>query len=172
MYGTSATFGWVNAAWGVGTVTGVVLGSRMAPLRPMRSGMIAAMWWPGAIALFAAGPPLVVLYPGDGRGRRRDRAVRRVVGDRPGAAHPGHLLSRVSAWDWMGSLALLPLGYLLAGPAAHGVGGAHVLEYGGVLGVLAGMLGLMPRSTRTLRRLDDAAPLPSAAFAALGSAGP
>ena len=28
---------------------------------------------------------------------------------------PAHLLSRVSAYDWMGSLALVPLGYVLSG---------------------------------------------------------
>ena len=32
---------------------------------------------------------------------------------------PPHALSRASAWEWMGSLALLPIGYLLAGPAAE-----------------------------------------------------
>ena len=30
---------------------------------------------------------------------------------------PPSALSRVSAWDWMGSLALLPLGYLRRRPA-------------------------------------------------------
>ena len=29
---------------------------------------------------------------------------------------PPHVLSRVTAYDWMGSLALLPIGYVLAGP--------------------------------------------------------
>ena len=68
---------------------------------------------------------------------------------------PPHLLSRVSAWDWMGSLAFLPLGYLLAGPAADAFGDARVLEIGGLVGTLAAILGLLPRSTRTLQRLDE-----------------
>ena len=38
---------------------------------------------------------------------------------------PPGALSRVSAWDWMGSLALLPLGYLLAGPLARALGAAR-----------------------------------------------
>jgi len=32
-------------------------------------------------------------------------------------AIPDELQSRVSAWDWMGSLAGMPIGLLLAGPA-------------------------------------------------------
>jgi len=68
---------------------------------------------------------------------------------------PPHLLSRVSAWDWMGSLALLPLGYLLAGPLGALVGGRRLLLSGGLVGAAAMALALLPRSTRALARLDD-----------------
>jgi hypothetical protein len=54
----------------------------------------------------------------------------------------------------MGSLALLPLGYLLAGPAADAFGSVRVMVVGGLLGLLACALGLLPRSTRTLARLE------------------
>ncbi|MGZ4233779.1 MAG: hypothetical protein ACXVVQ_20455, partial [Solirubrobacteraceae bacterium] len=48
------------------------------------------------------------------------------------------------------SLALLPLGYALAGPLAEALGARHVLLVGSVLGL--GMLGLtlLPRETREL----------------------
>jgi hypothetical protein len=158
VYGSEATFGLTNAAWGVGTVTGAVLGSRWRPRRPMLAGMLAAVPWPGAIALYAAGPPRLVLFPvmaigGGGIGLFSvwwETALAQRV--------PAHLLSRVSAWDWMGSLALLPAGYLLAGPIARSVGDARVLEIGGVLGLIACALGLLPRSTRQLRRLEEAPP--------------
>jgi hypothetical protein len=59
----------------------------------------------------------------------------------------------------MGSLALLPLGYALAGPLAEALGARHVLLVGSVLGL--GMLGLtlLPRETRELGQgdLEDAA---------------
>jgi hypothetical protein len=38
---------------------------------------------------------------------------------------PPHLLSRVSAWDWMGSLALLPAGYLLSGWLSQMISAVH-----------------------------------------------
>ena len=63
---------------------------------------------------------------------------------------PPHALSRVSAWDWMGSLALLPLGYLIAGPLARAFGARTVLGVGSVIGLGLLALGLLPRATREL----------------------
>jgi len=154
VYGTDAVFGLANAAWGVGTITGAVVGSRWRPRRPMLAGMVVAIPWPGSIALFAAGPPLPVVYAGmavAGAGI----GLFAVWWETALATRiPAHLLSRVSAWDWMGSLALLPLGYLLAGPAADAFGAVEVMVVGGLIGLLSCALGLLPRSTRTLRRLE------------------
>jgi MFS family permease len=155
VYGGEAAFGLISAAWGVGTVSGAVLGSRWRPYRPMRAAMLAALPWPAAVTLYAAGPPQEVMYvamavAGCGLGLFGvwwETALAQRV--------PAHLLSRVSAWDWMGSLALLPAGYLLAGPMADAFGGVRVLEVGGVLGVIAMALGLIPHSTRTMRRLEE-----------------
>ena len=38
---------------------------------------------------------------------------------------PPHMLSRVTAYDWMGSLALLPIGYVLAGPLGEALGASR-----------------------------------------------
>ena len=54
---------------------------------------------------------------------------------------PPYALSRVSSFDWMGSLALLPLGYLLAGPLAEAFGAVEVLVVGGVLAFLVQVAG-------------------------------
>ena len=155
VYGTEAVFGLTNAAFGVGTVTGAVIGSKWCPRHPMRTGMMAAVWWPPAIAVYALGPPLPVLYPvmvaaGAGIGLFAvlwETALAQRI--------PPHLLSRVSAWDWMGSLALLPAGYLIAGPVADALGEVPVLVVGASIGALAAVLGLLPPSTRSLTRLEQ-----------------
>jgi hypothetical protein len=54
----------------------------------------------------------------------------------------------------MVSFALLPLGYVLAGPLAASLGAANVLGAGAVLAVAAFALGLLPRQTRMLERLE------------------
>jgi MFS family permease len=155
VYGTEVVFGVTNAVWGGGTVLGAVVGARWRPRRPMFAGMVASPAWPGQIALFAAGPPLALLYAvtalaGAGLGLFAvwwETALAQRI--------PPHLLSRVSVWDWMGSLALLPAGYLLAGPAARWLGAAQVLVGGGLLGLAMFALGLLPTSTRTLARIDE-----------------
>jgi MFS family permease len=154
-YGTEAVFGWANTAFGAGTVTGVFMASRWEPAHPMRVAMIAAIPWPAALALYAVGPPLGWLYPvlalaGGGIG------VFAVFWETALAQRvPPHLLSRVSAWDWMGSLALLPVGYLVAGALARSFGSVAVLLFGGIVASTATALGLLPRATRNLRRIDS-----------------
>jgi MFS family permease len=164
-YGSDAVFGFANVAWGVGTVMGALVGSRWRPERPMRAGMLASVPWPACIAVYALGPPVLLVYAsmvvgGLGIGMFAvwwETALAQRI--------PPHLLSRVSAWDWMGSLLLLPVGYLVSGPAARAWGQVEVMAVGGVLGCVACALGVLPRSTRTLRRLDS--PVPAAAAAHL-----
>jgi MFS family permease len=165
VYGSEAVYGITNAAWGVGTVTGAVLGSRWKPRHPLRAAIFGTLPWPAALALYAGGPPLAVLYPcmaaaGFGIGVFAvwwETALAQRI--------PPHLLSRVTAWDWMGSLALLPAGYLLAGPIAHRIGSVHVMVGGGILGSVACALGLLPHSTRTLTRLAESdIAIPAGAF--------
>jgi hypothetical protein len=63
---------------------------------------------------------------------------------------PPHALSRVSAYDWTGSMALMPLGFAIAGPLAASFGAREVLAAGGAIGLVVIALALLPRSTRTL----------------------
>jgi hypothetical protein len=69
---------------------------------------------------------------------------------------PPEALSRVSSYDWMGSLALLPLGYLLAGPAAEAFGATEVLIVGGTLGLVISALGFAIPDVWRLRSLSPA----------------
>ncbi len=158
VYGTEAVYGITNAVWGAGTILEAVVGSRWRPRRPMFAGLVGSLAWPGQIALFAAGPSVVVLYPvtalaGTGLGLFAvwwETALAQRI--------PPHLLSRVSAWDWMGSLALLPAGYLMAGPAAQWLGASRVLIGGGLIGLAVFALGLLPTSTRNLVRIEEPQP--------------
>ena len=159
VYGTEAVFGIINAFWGAGTVTGAVIGARWRPRRPILAGLLVSIIWPGQIALFAAGPSTALLYPatalaGLGLGLFGvwwETALAERI--------PAHLLSRVSAWDLMGSLGLLPLGYLLAGPVAAALGEPEVLIGGGMIGMAVMTLALLPRSIWTLGLVDEFAQL-------------
>jgi hypothetical protein len=74
---------------------------------------------------------------------------------------PPHTLSRVSAYDWMGSLALLPLGYILAGPVGEALGEGFVLVAGNLLALVVLVAGMLVRENWTMRRLGEGyAPAP------------
>jgi MFS family permease len=153
-YGSTGVFGLLAAALGAGTVLGALLGFRWRPLHPMRIGFLCCLPWPAVTVAFAVGAPLFLLVPlfvvaGIGLslfGIWWETALAERV--------PPHTLSRVSAYDWMGSLALLPLGYVLAGPLGDALGFALVLGVGSALATLVLAAGLAVRETWTLRRLE------------------
>ena len=68
---------------------------------------------------------------------------------------PEEALSRVSAWDWMGSFLFLPLGLIAAGPVSDLIGISTTLWISVAWAVLSTLVVLLVPSVRNLRRLDD-----------------
>ena len=160
-YGSTGTYGALMVALGAGTVIGSLTGLRWRPRFPIRFAMWWATLWPPAIALFALGPPLWVVGPlfvlvGFGFSMfdvSWDTALQERI--------PPYALSRVSSFDWMGSLALLPVGYLLAGPLAEAFGAVEVLIAGGVAAVVVQLVALLTPGVWRLERLQPNSPRPS-----------
>lgn len=152
-YGGTDVYGIVTAALGAGTIIGSIVGIRWRPLHPMRVGLVlGAIWCPMAVA-YALGAPLEIVLPAavvGGFGFALfdvwwlTALAERIPPDR---------LSRVSSYDWMVSLGLLPVGYLLAGPLANAVGAVEVLAVGSALAMAAWLLALVPDETRALERI-------------------
>ena len=151
-YDSAAVFGIVTAAFGAGALAGALIGLRWRPRHPMRAAFLMIAVWPLMIVSFALGAPVALVLPlavATGAGF----ALFEVFWDTTMAERiPPHALSRASAWEWMGSLALLPLGYLLAGPAADASSAKTVMVTGAILTAIAIAIGLIPRDTRTLTR--------------------
>ena len=149
-YGSAGVFGLLESIAGVGAVIGAVLAIRWRPARPLRAGLLMILAWPIQDGMFALGAPIesvAVLAFATGFGF----SLMAIWWETALVRHiPANLLSRVSSYDWMGSLALLPLGYAIAGPLANALGAQRVLLVGSGIGLL--MLGatLVPRSTREL----------------------
>jgi MFS family permease len=150
-YGSLGIYGVLAAVMGAGTIFGAVAGFRLRPRYPMRSGFLWVLLWPASILGFALGLPLALvvgLFALAGFGMALfgiwwETALAQRV--------PPHLLSRVSAYDWMGSLALLPFGYLLAGPIGQAVGGQEVVAAGAAIGLVAIATGLLARDIRYVK---------------------
>jgi MFS family permease len=164
LYGSAGVFGVLESLAGAGAVLGAVAGLHWRPARPMRAAMLLVLVWPvqnGALALGA--PVAVVVLFAFGTGFAFSLMM--IWWETALAEHiPAAALSRVSAWDWMGSLALMPLGFAVAGPLAAGFGARNVLGIGSVIGLVLLLVGLMPRATRQLRA--DSQPSSSVASSA------
>jgi transmembrane secretion effector len=155
-YGDVAVYGYVLAAFGAGTIGGSLAAIRWRPRYPMRLGMILVLLWPAAIAVFAVGAPLAVVVPAMAIGGAGTALFDVWWLTALAERIPPDKLSRVTSYDWAVSLGLMPLGFVLTGPAADALGTTELLLGGSVIafGVLA--LGLLPRETRMLERRDDA----------------
>ncbi len=155
-YGGTDVYGIVTAALGAGTIIGALVGIRWRPLHPMRAGLImGSIWCPMGVA-YALGAPLELVLPAavvGGFGFSLfdvwwlTALAERIPPDR---------LSRVSSYDWMISLGLLPVGYLLAGPLGDALGSSEVLAVGSALAMAAWLFALIPRETRMLERIPEA----------------
>ena len=72
-------------------------------------------------------------------------------------------LSRVSAYNWMGAMAFLPLGYAIAGPVAMAIGVNTSLWIAAAWILVSTVAVLRVPSVRDVRR--DEPPVPEAALA-------
>lgn len=155
-YGGTDVYGIVTAALGAGTIVGAIVGIRWKPLHPMRTGLImGSIWCPMGVG-YALGAPLEFVLPAaviGGFGFSlfdvwwMTALAERIPPDR---------LSRVSSYDWMISLGLLPIGYLLAGPLGDALGSSEVLAVGSALAMIVWLCALIPRETRMLERIPTA----------------
>jgi MFS family permease len=149
-YGGAGVFGVLESVAGVGAVVGALIGVRWRPAHPLRAGLLLVLAWPVQDALFALAAPLPLVIPSafaTGFGF----SLLMVWWETALANHiPAHVLSRVSAYDWMGSLALVPVGFALAGPLAAALGPRTVLGVGSAIGLGLLLLALVPRETREL----------------------
>lgn len=158
-YGGAGVFGVLESVAGIGAVLGALIALRWRPRHPLMVGLLLTFAWPVQNGLFALGSPIAVLVVcafATGFGF----SFLMIWWETALARHiPPTALGRVSAWDWMGSLALLPLGYLVAGPLAEAVGAQAVLAVGCVIGIVLLSVSL---SVRSIRRLGPGVPERSA----------
>lgn len=125
--GGATAWGLISASFAVGMALGgaVVIGARLR--RPMLFASFLfglSAFSPLLLAFTAPLPSICGAYALEGvgvgiLGTTWDTVLQREI--------PADVLSRVSAWDWMGSLAGMPLGLALTGPAIALVGERHVL---------------------------------------------
>ena len=158
VYDGARTWGFTSAAMGIGQIAGGLLSLRWRPRRPMlviAAGMsLAAV----PVALLAMEAPVWTLY-----------VSLAVMGVEWGLYDPfwttcmqrvvaPDMISRVSSYDYLGSLAFYPAGLALAGPLADAFGVGPVLWTSAGVAILVSVFQLSWRDVRSPKDMGPPAP--------------
>jgi MFS family permease len=152
--GGAGPWGAALAAYGVGLVLGGLATLRWRPRRMLLAGVLAVFPYAlPAVALAVVVPPValagVMLLAGasiEVFGVSWMTTLHQEI--------PADLLSRVSSYDWLGSVAMLPIGTAVAGPVSAALGVSGALWACGSLIVLLTSAVLLAPEVRRLTRAE------------------
>lgn len=155
--GGAGAWGLISAGLGLGSLLGGVLILRHQPARPLRTGCWCLALF--GLPLFALAPPLPALaVAATTIVASAGLMVFNGLWETALQQHvPSRALSRVSAYDWFGSLACQPIGYAIVGPLAASIGVHVTLWLSGGLMVCSVIPLLMIPSIRGLGRAPEVA---------------
>jgi len=150
--GGASTWGLVLAGFGVGSIAGSLGALWWKPTRPLLASFVAIVWCGPTLALLAVGAPVALIVAAEVCSGAAIAlfdtwwitALQRNV--------PVAMMARVASYDWLGSLALRPLGLALVGPVAGAVGVEATLIGAAALNTL---LVLVPLGVPSIRQLSD-----------------
>lgn len=146
--GGASSWGAILAVFGVGAVVGGVVMLRVRPRRPLLVANMFALLYPIplffigtrsavaiiAISAFLTGVGVAVFDV------QWTTTMQREI--------PANVLSRVSAYDWFGSLVLFPIGMAIVGPVASKIGVTTTLDGCGILTIVLILATLLVPSVR------------------------
>lgn len=148
--GGAVHWGFIASGFGLGTLAGGLMGMRVRPTHPMRFATILVFFFCG-VDLMLAIPAHVVLI-----------ALAAFVSGFAGQIFavlwyttlqkkiPGHMLSRVSAYDHLGSIALAPLGIVVGGFMFESLGFRTTLIIAALTVIVPTALALCVRDVRMM----------------------
>jgi MFS family permease len=150
--GGARDWGLIVAAQALGMVAGGLLGLRFQPRRMLLVATLAILLMPGVLVTlgFPLALPLIVgaaFLAGIGIemfGILWDTTMQQQI--------PGEMLSRLYSYDMVGSIALMPIGYAVAGPVAELLGVQTTLWAAAGVAVAATVPVLLVRDVQRLER--------------------
>ena len=154
--GGAAGWGTLLAVESAGAVIGGLFSLRIRSSRPLVASQLAVV--PAGILLFGLAVPLplaalIAISLMTGIGFAVGNTLYQTAFQRN---LPEHALSRISSYDWFGSLALNPIGYALIGPIAAALGSTQTLYISAVLNVLACLFVVLVPSVRRITMTPSA----------------
>lgn len=154
-HGGAKAWGVVAAAQAGGAVIGGLFALRFMPRRPFLAADLAAPTAALPLILLAFLTPVPVLAVGTAVGFAVVALCNEIKVSVQQQIFPGHVLSRISALDWMISLTCMPIGYATAAPIAHACGTRAALIAAAVLLAVPFPLMALSPGVRAIRRRED-----------------
>ncbi len=150
--GGAAAWALIVSSYGVGTILGNLLALRWRPARPLVVSYLFMLATVPTFVLLAVAAPAPIIAATELVAGVAVAFGATVWETTMQEQVPRHALSRVAAYDWMGSSILRPVGLALVGPVATVIGVETTLLLAAAL-VFATNLGMLAvRSIRELRR--------------------
>lgn len=148
--GGPTAWGAILAVESVGAVLGGLIAYRIKVRRPLVATNLVVL--PSGLLLIGLAIPLplivlIVIAAGVGLGFSLGGTIWETTLQRN---VPEHALSRISSYDWFGSVALNPLGYLFIGPLAEAIGTPTALIASGAFNIAVCFVVLLARSVRSI----------------------
>jgi hypothetical protein len=149
--GGAGVWGVILAFQGAGSIVGGLIALRLQPRRPLVAATLLCVPIALLLALLGAAAPVPLLCIAGFLA-----SVGLTCGDIIWFTTfqlqvPDHLMSRLSSFDWFGSVALNPLGFALVGPLANVLGVATTLYLAAALNAV---ISLSVAATPAIRRLE------------------
>lgn len=152
--GGAAVWGTVLAGMGVGALLGSIVAVRTEPHRPLVVAALSGLLMAIPVGLLAAGAPPALLTLG-ATAAGASMMIGNSLWESTLQRHvPAEALSRVSSYDWFGSIAFTPVGLILWGPIAEAIGLQETLWVAGAL-LVASNLAML--GVADIRRVGPAA---------------
>lgn len=149
--GGASAWALILSAQGAGSIFGGFAMQRLQPRRPLVVATMATFAFAGPVACLALGVPTVgvagaSVISGVGIAvfvTLWESTIQREI--------PAHLLSRVAAYDWLGSYALTPVGFIMAALLSTQIGTRNTLLLAAIWAVLSSAAVLAIPSVRGMR---------------------
>jgi MFS family permease len=150
--GGAGAWGLILASQGVGSIFGGLLALHLRPHRPLAAATLFCIPIALLLALLAAAAPVPILCIA---GLLASLGL--TCGDIIWFTTfqlqiPDHLMSRLSSFDWFGSVVLNPLGYLMIGPLANTLGLAATLYLAAALNATISLVVAATPAIRSIKR--------------------
>jgi MFS family permease len=150
--GGASAWAAIATAFGVGTVVGGVVALRVRPMRPLLACYVVILSTVPSLIMLAIAAPVWAIAATELCSGLAMSFCTTMWESTLQALIPAETLSRVSAYDWVGSVVLRPVGLVLVGPVSVALGVETTLFAAAVALAIGTLIVLAVPSIRQLRR--------------------